>query len=174
MRRINYISLCSGYGAEKLAFNRLKRDFPAQFDFELLAWAEIDAYACAAHDALHSDADKNLHDITKIDWEQWYDSVGRPHIDLLFASTPCFVAGTWVCTSKGLKKIENIKAGDYVLTHTNTYKKVLKPMNRDYQGVTYSLDCPLFESLCTAEHPLYVRAKRKGHTSARNLVHDKN
>lgn len=53
MKKINYISLCSGYGAEKFALNRLKRDFPDQFDFELLAWAEIEPYACTAHDALH-------------------------------------------------------------------------------------------------------------------------
>lgn len=103
MKKIRYISLCSGYGAECLAMKRLKRDFPGQFDFDLLAWAEIDAYACAAHDALHNDADKNLHDITKIDWEQWYDSVGRPHVDLLFASTPCQSVST-AGKQAGMKK----------------------------------------------------------------------
>lgn len=103
MKKINYISLCSGYGAEKLALNRLKRDFPDQFDFELLAWAEIEPYACAAHDALHGDADKNLFDITKVDWKAWHDSIGNPHVDMLFASTPCQSVST-AGTQMGMKK----------------------------------------------------------------------
>lgn len=101
--KIKYVSLCSGYGAERLAFKRLRRDFPMQFDFELLAWAEIDSYACAAHDALHEDADKNLGDITSVDWKQWYDSIGRPHVDLLFASTPCQSVST-AGKQAGMKK----------------------------------------------------------------------
>lgn len=103
MKKINYISLCSGYGAEKLALNRLKRDFPGQFDFELLAWAEIEPYACAAHDALHGDADKNLFDITKVDWKAWHDSIGNPHVDMLFASTPCQSVST-AGKQAGMKK----------------------------------------------------------------------
>lgn len=103
MKKINYISLCSGYGAEKLALNRLKRDFPDQIDFELLAWAEIEPYACAAHDALHGDADKNLFDITKVDWKAWHDSIGNPHVDMLFASTPCQSVST-AGKQAGMKK----------------------------------------------------------------------
>lgn len=103
MKKINYISLCSGYGAEKFALNRLKRDFPDQFDFELLAWAEIEPYACTAHDALHGDADKNLFDITKVDWKAWHDSIGNPHVDMLFASTPCQSVST-AGKQAGMKK----------------------------------------------------------------------
>lgn len=168
--KINYVSLCSGYGAECIALKRLKRDF-SDFDFDCLAWSEIEPSAINAHDAIHEEyRGRNLGDLTKVNWPEWHESIGKPHIDLLFASTPCFVAGTWIRTSKGLRKIECVEQGDYVLTHTNTYKRVLKTMERNYEGVTYSLDCPLFEELvCTTNHPLYVRAKRKGHTGARNF-----
>lgn len=42
--RINYVSLCSGYGAECIALKRLQRDYPC-FDFECLAWSEIEQNA---------------------------------------------------------------------------------------------------------------------------------
>lgn len=100
---INYISLCSGYGAECLAFRRLRRDHPEAFGFNLLAWAEIEPYACAAHDALHADADRNLGDITAVDWKQWHESIGNPHVDLLFASTPCQSVST-AGKQEGMKK----------------------------------------------------------------------
>lgn len=100
---INYISLCSGYGAECLAFKRLMRDHPEAFGFNLIAWAEIEPYACAAHDALHADADRNLGDITAVDWKQWHESIGNPHVDLLFASTPCQSVST-AGKQEGMKK----------------------------------------------------------------------
>lgn len=165
MNKINVVTLCSGYGAQELALERLKKEFP-QFDYEVLAWSEIDPNACAAYKALHSEySDRNIGDMTKADY-----SAIEGKVDLLFYSTPCFVAGTWIRTLNGLKQIECVKQGDYVLTHTNSYKKVVKTMVRNYQGVTYSLECPLFENLiCTSNHPLYVRAKKKGHTSVRNF-----
>lgn len=87
--KINYVSLCSGYGAECIAFKRLKRDYP-DFDFECLAWSEIEPNAIKAHDAIHQEyIGRNLGDLTKVDWEGWHKSIGNPHIDLLFASTPC-------------------------------------------------------------------------------------
>lgn len=100
---INYISLCSGYGAECLALKRLRHDHPGEFGFNLLAWAEIEPYACAAHDALHADADRNLGDITAVDWKQWHESIGNPHVDLLFASTPCQSVST-AGKQEGMKK----------------------------------------------------------------------
>lgn len=87
--KINYVSLCSGYGAECIAFKRLKRDYP-DFDFECLAWSEIEPNAIKAHDAIHQEyIGRNLGDLTKVDWKAWHESIGSPHIDLLFASTPC-------------------------------------------------------------------------------------
>lgn len=87
--KINYVSLCSGYGAECIALKRLKRDFP-DFDFDCLAWSEIEPSAIKAHDAIHEEyRGRNLGDLTKVNWTGWHESIGKPHIDLLFASTPC-------------------------------------------------------------------------------------
>jgi hypothetical protein len=43
----------------------------------------------------------------------------------------CFCPGTKVRTSTGSKNIEDIKVGEYVLTHTNKYEKVINTLNFD-------------------------------------------
>lgn len=69
MKKNNIITLCSGYDAMVLALKRLRKDFP-QFKFDLLAWSEIDSYACMAHNALHPEfKDRAVGDMTKVDWQ---------------------------------------------------------------------------------------------------------
>lgn len=52
--------------------------------FDLIAWSEIDKYAIQAHNAVFPEyADRNLGDMTKIDWTK------VPDFDLLTYSTPC-------------------------------------------------------------------------------------
>lgn len=90
--KLRVVTLCSGYDSQCLALERLKRDYP-EFDYELIAWAEFDPEsktplerqpAVVAHNALFPQwADRNLGDMTKIDWTQ------VPDFDLLFYSTPC-------------------------------------------------------------------------------------
>lgn len=89
---LKVVTLCSGYDSQCLALNRLKQIYP-EFDYELVAWAEFDPEskrpvdrqpAVVAHNALFPEyADRNLGDMTKIDWR------GQPNFDLLFYSTPC-------------------------------------------------------------------------------------
>jgi len=89
---LRVVTLCSGYDSQCLALERLKREFPP-FDHELVAWAEYDPLsktptpyqpAQKAHNALFPQwADRNLGDITQVDWES------VPKCDLLFYSTPC-------------------------------------------------------------------------------------
>ena len=90
---LRVVTLCSGYDSQCLALERLKRDFP-DFDYELIAWSEFDPEtpktplekqpAVIAHNALFPQwKDRNLGDMTKIDWG------GQPDFDLLFYSTPC-------------------------------------------------------------------------------------
>ena len=87
------MTLCSGYDSQCLALDRIKRDFP-EFDYELVAWSEFDPEtpntplekqpAVVAHNALFPQwKDRNLGDMTKIDWEKVED------FDMLFYSTPC-------------------------------------------------------------------------------------
>ena len=89
---LRVVTLCSGYDSQCLALNRLRENYP-EFDYELIAWSEFDPEsksplekqpAVIAHKALFPEnADKNLGDMTKIDWES------VPDFDLLFYSTPC-------------------------------------------------------------------------------------
>ncbi len=89
---LRVVTLCSGYDSQCLALNRLKETYP-DFDYELIAWAEFDPESKAplekqpaviAHNALFPQwADRNLGDMTKIDWTKVDD------FDLLFYSTPC-------------------------------------------------------------------------------------
>ena len=82
-------------------------------------------------------------------------------IDLLTYSFPCFTAGHKITLKNGvIKNIENIKKGDFVLTHKNRYKKVVIPMKKIANHVYYikmiGID-KVFE--VTEEHPFYVLNK---------------
>ena len=89
---LRVVTLCSGYDSQCLALNRLKQNYP-EFDYELIAWSEFDPEsksllekqpAVIAHNALFPQwADRNLGDMTKIDWTQ------VPDFDFLTYSTPC-------------------------------------------------------------------------------------
>ena len=89
---LRVVTLCSGYDSQCLAFERLKQNYP-DFDYELVAWSEWDPEstlptdkqpAVIAHKALFPQwADRNLGDMTKINWHE------VPDFDLLFYSTPC-------------------------------------------------------------------------------------
>lgn len=70
---LRVVTLCSGYDSQCMALDRLKQSHP-DFDYELVAWSEIDPYACKAHDAVYPQwADRNLGDMTKIDWTKVRD-----------------------------------------------------------------------------------------------------
>jgi len=71
-------TLCSGYDSQCMALDVLG------IPYELVAWSEIDKYACQAHDAVYPQyAGRNVGDMTKVDWG------GQPDFDLLTYSTPC-------------------------------------------------------------------------------------
>lgn len=65
----------------------------------------------------------------------------------------CFHPDTLVTTTNGKKPIKQIKPGDYVLTHTNVFKKVtnLIPQKEDSQLVVINNKLK-----CTKQHKLFV------------------
>lgn len=80
---LKVVTLFSGYDAQCLALNRLKENFP-QFDYELVAWCEIEKSAIMAHNALFPQwADRNLGDITLINPKD------VPDADMATWSFPC-------------------------------------------------------------------------------------
>lgn len=75
---LRVVTLCSGYDSQLMAIRNLG------IPYECVGWSEIDKYAIRAHDAVFPEiADRNLGDMTKINWG------GQPDFDLLFYSTPC-------------------------------------------------------------------------------------
>jgi DNA (cytosine-5)-methyltransferase 1 len=76
---MNLFTAFSGYDSQCLALDRLR------IDYDLVGWSEIDKYAIQAHNALYPQyADRNLGDISKIDWKNF-----KPNIDLFTFSFPC-------------------------------------------------------------------------------------
>ena len=62
-------TLCSGYDSQCLALKYLK-DKHSEFDFDLVAWSEIDKSAITAHNILFPEyKDRNLGDMSKIMWD---------------------------------------------------------------------------------------------------------
>ena len=75
---LKVVTLCSGYDSQLMAIRNLG------IPYECVGWSEIDKYAIQAHNAVFPEiADRNLGDMTKIDWSKVDD------FDLLFYSTPC-------------------------------------------------------------------------------------
>ncbi len=75
----------------------------------------------------------------------------------------CFVAGTLVATINGLVAIENIKAGDYVLsTNPDTMETAYKPVLETYVRETDKLVHLTIngeEIITTFDHPFYINGK---------------
>lgn len=86
-----------------------------------------------------------------------------PKIDLLIGGSPCFVKGTKIIEQNSIKNIEDIKVGDYVLTHNKNYKKVLNTGNTHAETIIIKAQ-GIKPTETTKEHPYYVRkmSREKG------------
>lgn len=78
---LRVVELFAGYGSQRLALERLKRQY-SEFDYKVVAIAEVDKYAIKAYEAIHGDC-PNLGDVCKIDWTK------APDCDLITWSFPC-------------------------------------------------------------------------------------
>jgi len=87
-----------------------------------------------------------------------FDSL--PKIDLLIAGSPCFVGSTPIICKNIVKQIKEVCVGDYVLTHKNRYRKVLE-VGGDQKCVYKITSQGSTSTLTTANHPYYVRTRKK-------------
>lgn len=116
--RIRVGTLCSGYDSQCMSLDRLKEKYP-EFDYELIFWSEIDKYAIQAHNAVYPQwADRNLGDMTKIEWES------VPQVDLLCYSTPCQDVSS-AGKQKGIEKGSGTRSS--ILWYTEEAIRVLRP-----------------------------------------------
>lgn len=68
----------------------------------------------------------------------------------------CFPAGTPITTSAGDKPIEQIEAGDVVLSHTGQWRRAYEPMSRTYSGAMVTLTAGDLTVTCTSDHPVLI------------------
>ena len=125
-----------------------------------IAYSEVDKFAKQSYQAIYNTEDEiDLGDITKISEE--YLSHFKEENDIVVGGSPCFRKGTLITTKNGLKPIEEIKKGDYVLTHNNRYKEVVVPMVNPAKEI-YSLKVEKnVETFVTPEHPIRVKEVEK-------------
>lgn len=139
----NMFSLFSGVGGTELRLSDR---------FKVVAHCEWDKFASDVLRYHHPDI-PNFGDVTKV--LEKPEQV--PQHDILLFGHPCFATGTLVTTSEGLKPIETIKIGDMVLTHTNTFQKVVTPMTKISDHYNKLKIQGTNELVATDEHPFYVR-----------------
>jgi len=80
----------------------------------------------------------------------------------------CFIPGSKVTTSTGLKNIEDIVPGDKVLTHLGNFKPVKELLSRDYSGDILEVRPSGRESIfCTPDHKFWTSELKR--TSSKKL-----
>ena len=154
---MKFLSLFSGIEACSVAWKPL--------GWECVGFSEIEPFPCSVLQH-HYPNIPNLGDVTKITEQQIAD-LGE--FDVLVFGSPCFPVGTMVATNTGYKSIEQIQVGDNVLTHTNTYKPVLKTGGKKSQQLYQVKASGALPILCTAEHPFYVRKMARVWDNARRV-----
>jgi hypothetical protein len=77
----------------------------------------------------------------------------------------CCIGGTKIKTKEGIKNIENVIVGDYVLTHKNTYEKVINTFSKRSDEIITIND----KISVTPDHKFYVLNKKH-----KNNVNDEN
>ena len=145
---VRLIELFAGIGAQAKALENLG------VKFEHWKICEFDKYPVCSYNAIHH-TNFLPSDITKIHAEDLEIVDTDKYEYIMTYSFPCGLKGEKIKVENGYKNIEDVELGDYVLTHTNTYKKVVKTMTRKTQGY-YKIKYLGGESLLTSEHPLYV------------------
>jgi DNA polymerase-3 subunit alpha len=72
----------------------------------------------------------------------------------------CLLAGQEIITAEGVKNVEDVQVGDYVLTHRGRFRRVTQTLQRAYRGrgYTITLGGRYGRTLTlTEEHPILVR-----------------
>lgn len=112
-----------------------------------------DPEAVALHEVNHPQTLHLVSDVFEVDPVEVTE--GRP-VSLLWASPDCFPAGTLILTDRGYRPIEEVEAGDRVLTHAGRYRQVTRTMTAVRPLVTVRGQGHPGISV-SPEHPFYAR-----------------
>lgn len=143
MEQIRVFSAFHGAGGTTMQFDK---------KFEIVAISEFHPDACAQI-AYKYPTIKNFGDITKIIPSE------LPDFDLMTFGFPCFEPGTMILTKRGALPIEEVVVGDLVLTHTGSWKTVLKTMNQPADHLRTIKGMGILPTRTTDEHPYYTRER---------------
>ena len=145
---INILELFSGIGGFTKGLSE------AGFNINKHYYSEIDKHAIAnyKHNFPNAEYTGSVTDVRGGD-------LIRPNI-ITFGS-PCFIKGTEVLTENGYIKIEDIKIGQKVLTHTGDYRPVIQRHKTQYNDELYDIDitCGVKRVKRTKEHPFLISKK---------------
>ena len=138
--------LFSGIGTQAFALEYLG------IPHKVVGMAEIEKNAIEAYNILHGET-RNYGDISKID--------KLDYADLWTYSFPCFVGNTPVMAKGGYKRIDEIKVGDLVYTHTGELRKVVNTFNNGLHKITrVEIDgIDIIET--TSNHKFYILHENK-------------
>ncbi len=135
-KKLKVVELFSGIGAQAQGLK------DAGIGFESVC-CEIDAKAHKSYCAIHGDT-PNLGDITKLQ--------RLPEADLVTWSFPCLRGDMRVQTSNGPVPIKDVKVGDMVQTHTNTYSPVTAHAMTGIKKVIMVKTMEGHKIVCTPDH----------------------
>ena len=143
---MKFIDFFAGIGGIRLGLE--------QAGHECVGFCEWDKFARTAYKAMYdTEGEWECHDIRTA------SSMELPRADLWCFGFPCFMANTLVQTVEGFQAIQDIKVGDYVITHKNRIRKVIQTMNREVDTIctihAYGVDV----IPTTPNHPFWVREK---------------
>ncbi len=136
------VEFCSGYGGATAGIIAAGLEIEKSFD----NWQ----IAVDAHQRWHPTAPCELRDVKTIEPDELK---GR----IVWASLPCFVAGTLVLTIDGYRPIEALSVGDLVLTHAGSWKPITSLMSRDGAKLRRIKAGGTPGVVTTDEHPFLVR-----------------
>lgn len=144
---------------------------------ECVGFCEFDKFATASYTSMHLLTKEQREFLDKMPLKQrqkeilkeeyrngeWYANDIRrvyagdiPKADCWCFGFPCFVKGTYILTERGYIPIEQVVAGDKVLTHKGRWKKVTSTMQRDNARIWDVDGFGILPTRTTAEHPYYV------------------
>lgn len=89
-------------------------------------------------------------------------------VDAIVGGSPCFVAGTMVLTSEGMRPIEQVRVGDLVYTHSHRFRPVTAVGHKTAQVFRMVSD-GVPDILVTDNHPFYVSRMTRDRYGARQF-----